>query len=60
MPKTSKTPRSRGAPVRSLTAREKRELAAITALPDDQIDTSDILYRAVKQAVPLRLDAGTS
>lgn len=55
-----------------LTAREKRELAAIAALPDDQIDTSDIpelplsawknavrgkFYRPVKQAVSLRLDA---
>ena len=27
---------------RALTARQKRELAALAALPDDQIDTSDI------------------
>jgi len=55
-----------------LTAREKRELAAIAELPDDQIDTSDILelplsawkdavrgkfYRPVKRAVSMRLDA---
>jgi uncharacterized protein (DUF4415 family) len=57
---------------RPLTAREKRELAAIAALPDDQIDTSDIpepplsawkeavrgkFYRPVKRAVSMRLDA---
>jgi uncharacterized protein (DUF4415 family) len=55
-----------------LTAREKRELAAIAELPDDQIDTSDIpelplsawkdavrgkFYRPVKRAVSMRLDA---
>jgi uncharacterized protein (DUF4415 family) len=72
MPKTSKTPRRKRAPARSLTRRQKRELAAIAALPDDQIDTSDIpelppnawkdavrgrFYRPVKQAVSLRLDA---
>jgi uncharacterized protein (DUF4415 family) len=57
---------------RPLTAREKRELAAIAALPDNQIDTSDIpelplsawkdavrgkFYRPVKRAVSMRLDA---
>jgi uncharacterized protein (DUF4415 family) len=57
---------------RGLTARQKRELAALAALPDGQIDTSDIpelppdawknavrgrFYRPVKQAVSLRLDA---
>ena len=72
MRKVSKTTRNKRAPSRSLTARQKRELAAITALPDDQIDTSDIpelppnswknavrgrFYRPVKQAVSLRLDA---
>ena len=56
----------------SLTARQKRELAAVAALPDHQIDTSDIpelspdawkdavrgrFYRPVKQAVSMRLDA---
>jgi uncharacterized protein (DUF4415 family) len=57
---------------RTLTPRQKRELAALAALPDDQIDTSDIpelppgawknavrgrFYRPVKQAVSMRLDA---
>jgi uncharacterized protein (DUF4415 family) len=55
-----------------LTAREKRELAAIAEMPDDRIDTSDIpelplsawkdavrgkFYRPVKRAVSMRLDA---
>jgi len=54
------------------TAKQKKELAALAAMPDDQIDTSDIpelpvrawkdavrgrFYRPVKQAVSLRLDA---
>jgi uncharacterized protein (DUF4415 family) len=57
---------------RTLTPGQKRELAALAALPDDQIDTSDIpelppgawknavrgrFYRPVKQAVSMRLDA---
>jgi uncharacterized protein (DUF4415 family) len=57
---------------RDLASRQKKELAALAALPDDQIDTSDIpelppgawkdavrgrFYRPVKQAVSLRLDA---
>src|SRR5271166_4509565 len=57
---------------RGLTTSQKKELAAIAGLPDDQIDTSDIpelppnawkdavrgrFYRPVKQAVSLRLDA---
>src|ERR1700728_5440812 len=56
----------------SLTAKQKKELATLAALPDDQIDTSDIpelppeawkdavrgrFYRPVKQAVSMRLDA---
>jgi uncharacterized protein (DUF4415 family) len=72
MPKASKTPRNKRASARSLTPRQKRELAALATLPDDQIDTSDIpelpptawkdavrgrFYRPVKQAVSLRLDA---
>jgi uncharacterized protein (DUF4415 family) len=72
MPKASKTTRTKPTPSRSLTATQKRKLAAIAALPDDQIDTSDIpelppnawkdavrgrFYRPVKQAVSLRLDA---
>ena len=59
-------------PEKPLTATQKRELAALAALPDDQIDTSDIpklpmsawkdavrgrFYRPVKQAVSLRLDS---
>jgi len=55
-----------------LTSRQKKELAALAALPDDQIDTSDIselppgawkdavrgrFYRPVKQVVSMRLDA---
>jgi uncharacterized protein (DUF4415 family) len=57
---------------RALTPRQKKELAALAALPDDQIDTSDLpelppgawkdavrgrFYRPVKQAVSMRLDA---
>ena len=57
---------------RPLTTRQKRELAALAALPDDQIDTSDIpelppgawknavrgrFYRPIKQAVSMRLDS---
>ncbi len=72
MPKASKTSRIKRAPTHSLTTKQKRELAAIAALPDDRIDTSDIpelppeawkdavrgrFYRPVKQAVSLRLDA---
>jgi uncharacterized protein (DUF4415 family) len=56
----------------ALTPRQKKELAALAALPDRQIDTSDIpelspgawkdavrsrFYRPVKQAVSMRLDA---
>ena len=57
---------------RGLTPRLKKELAALAALPDNQIDTSDIpelpasawknairgkFYRPVKQAVCMRLDS---
>lgn len=57
---------------RALTLRQKKELAVLATLPDDQIDTSDIpelppgawknavrgrFYRPVKQAVSMRLDA---
>ena len=57
---------------RVLTAKQKRELTALAALPDDQIDTSDIpelppgawkdavrgrFYRPVKQPISMRLDA---
>ncbi len=53
-----------------LTAAERAELDALEALPEDQIDTSDIpetldwsgakrglFYRPVKQQITLRLDA---
>jgi uncharacterized protein (DUF4415 family) len=57
---------------KTLTAKQKKELAALAAMPDSQIDTSDIselplrvwknavrgrFYRPVKQAVSMRLDA---
>ncbi len=56
----------------ALTRRQKKELATLAALPDQQIDTSDIpelppgawknavrgrFYRPRKQAVSMRLDA---
>jgi len=68
----TKTPRTKPASEQGLTAKQKRELAAVAALPDDRIDTSDIpelppsawknavrgrFYRPVKQAVSLRLDS---
>lgn len=53
-----------------LTAAQRAELDALEAMPDDQIDTSDIpetldwsgakrglFYRPVKQQITLRLDA---
>ena len=58
-------------PARALTAKQRRELAALVALPDSAIDTSDIpelppaawkdavrgrFYRPVKQAISMRLD----
>ncbi len=58
------------APSKSLTARQKKELAALAALPEDKIDTREIpevrdwsnakrglFYRPVKQQLTLRLDA---
>ncbi len=55
---------------RSLTRKQKAELEALTALPDDRIDVSDIpevrdwsgakrglLYRPVKKQLTLRVDA---
>lgn len=54
---------------RTLTRQQRAELAALEALPDREIDTSDIpeildwsgarraLYRPVKQQITLRLDA---
>jgi uncharacterized protein (DUF4415 family) len=55
-----------------LTAKQKKELSALAAMSDDEIDTSDIpelppdawknairgrFYRPVKQAISMRLDA---
>jgi uncharacterized protein (DUF4415 family) len=72
MRKTTKHRKTKRMSGRSLTTSQKKELAALTALADDQIDTSDIpellpeawkdavrgrFYRPVKQAVSMRLDA---
>src|SRR5436305_14339479 len=72
MRKETKKARSNQPSTRALTAKQKRELAHLTAVRDDQIDTSDIpelppaawkhavrgrFYRPVKQAVSMRLDA---
>ena len=61
-----------GTKPKPLTADEKRQLDALRALPDDEIDTVDIpeapaenwryarrgaLYRPLKQSVTIRLDA---
>lgn len=55
---------------KALTQRQKADIEALAALPDEEIDTSDIpeifdwsgarrgaLYRPVKQQITLRLDA---
>jgi uncharacterized protein (DUF4415 family) len=75
MPKTSKAAKTATVthtPGKPLTAKQKRELASLAALPDDRIDTTDLpelppgawkhavrglFYRPIKQAVSLRLDA---
>ena len=72
MRKATKNGKAKRVSGRGVTTRQKRELAALAALPDDQIDTSDIpelppdawknavrgrFYRPVKQAVFMRLDA---
>lgn len=59
-------------PDQKLTARQKREIRALAAMPESNIDTSDIpelppaawkhavrgkWYRPVKQAVSIRLDS---
>jgi uncharacterized protein (DUF4415 family) len=64
--------RRRRIPGQTLTPRQKHELAALAATPEDQIDTSDLpelppsawkdavrgrFYRPVKQAVSMRLDS---
>jgi len=72
MRRRSRTARAKHASAQSLTAKQKRELAALAAVPDDQIDTTDIpelppaawkdalrgrFYRPIKRSVSLRLDA---
>ena len=72
MRKATKYGKVKRASGRTLTVKQKRELAALAALPDDQIDTSDIpelppgawkdavrgrFYRPVKQPISMRLDA---
>lgn len=72
MRKATKNRKVRRTSGNGLTKKQKRELAALAALPEDQIDTSDIpelptgawkdavrgrFYRPVKQAVSMRLDA---
>ncbi len=56
--------------MKKATEKQSKELAALAALPDDEIDTSDIpevvdwenavvgrFYRPIKQTVTIRLDA---
>jgi uncharacterized protein (DUF4415 family) len=74
MPKATRKAKTevRRQPRQALTPRQKRELAALATMPDNQIDTSDIpelppdawknavrgrFYRPLKQAVSMRLDA---
>ena len=69
---SSKREVRRRSPGQALTPKQKKELSALAATSDDQIDTSDIpelppaawkdavrgrFYRPVKQAVSMRLDA---
>ena len=71
MRKRTRTASMKHAPESPITAKQKRELAAVATLPDNQIDASDIpeflsaawkdavrgrLYRP-KQSVSLHLDA---
>jgi uncharacterized protein (DUF4415 family) len=72
MRKATKNGKAKRTYGRALTPKQKRELAALAALPDHQIDTSDIaelppgawkdairgrFYRPIKQAVSMRLDS---
>ncbi|MFZ1136035.1 MAG: BrnA antitoxin family protein [Candidatus Korobacteraceae bacterium] len=72
MRKQTNTARPKHALDQTLAAKHNRELAALAALPDDEVDTSDApelppgawkdavrgrFYRPVKQSVSLRLDA---
>ncbi|PYX09683.1 MAG: hypothetical protein DMG88_05450 [Acidobacteria bacterium] len=72
MRKEPRSVRSNQRSRQTLTAKQKRELARLAAVRDDQIDISDVpelppaawkdvvrgrFYRPVKQAVSMRLDA---
>ena len=72
MRKATKVVKSRRRHEQALSPKQKRELAALAALPDDRIDTSDIpqlpasawknairgrFYRPMKQAISMRLDS---
>src|SRR5207247_8663540 len=72
MRKETKKARSNQPSTRALTAKQKRELAHLTSVRDDKIDTSEIpelppaawknavrgrLYRTVNQDVSMRLDS---
>jgi uncharacterized protein (DUF4415 family) len=72
MRKATKNGKAKRRSRRALTVRQAKELAGLAALPDRQVDTSDIpelppgawkdavrgrFYRPVKQAVSMRLDA---
>lgn len=71
--KTTRVVRREYEPLKPLTRAQRKELEALAALPDDQIDTSDIpelpesvwrergvrgmFYRPIKRPVTIRLDA---
>jgi uncharacterized protein (DUF4415 family) len=72
MRKASKTVTVKHSPGQPLTAKQEREIKVLAALPDEQINTTDIaelppdawksavrgrFYRPIKQAVSLRLDS---
>jgi uncharacterized protein (DUF4415 family) len=72
MRKASRTIKTKHTPGQPPSAKVKRELAALAALPDRRIDLSDIpelppeawknavrgrFYRPIKQAISLRVDA---
>jgi uncharacterized protein (DUF4415 family) len=72
MRKVTKQGKTKRPSERALTPKQKRELAALAALADHEIDTSDIpelppaawkdamrgrFYRPLKQAISMRLDA---
>jgi len=72
MRRTIKNRKTRRVSGQALSWRQRNQLAALAALPDQQIDTSDIpelppeawkdavrgrFYRPLKQAVSMRLDA---